>query len=361
MGRRKIEIKKIESKDRLMVTFSKRRAGLFKKAQQLSQLSGATIAVLVFSPAGKPFTFSSGGNFDETIASFQGGQVPESTSQPLWWETDLSSQPTGNPCTSSSDGNFDETFDSFLGDQVPEFTSQPLWWETNLSPNPPGTLSPPLLVETLMRRLLLFREVKSRIHIPTSVVGNRFELPTHRNPFTSSSGGNFDETIASSRRSSQNPHPNLCGSQVPESTSQPLWWETDLSSQSTGNPFTSSSGGNFDETIDSFLGVKSQNSHPNLCGSQVPESTSQPLWWETDLSSQPTRNPFISSSGGNFDETIASFQGGQVPESKSQPLWWEADLSRIADLDQLQACKESLLKLRENVLERIQQLQHPEM
>ena len=64
-----------------MVTFSKRRAGLFKKAQQLSQLSGATVAVLVFSPVGKPFTFSSGGNFDETIASFQGGQVPESSSQ----------------------------------------------------------------------------------------------------------------------------------------------------------------------------------------------------------------------------------------------------------------------------------------
>ena len=122
-----------------------------------------------------------------------------------------------------------------------------------------------------------------------------------------------------------------------------------MSFQPTGNPFTSSSGGNFDETI-----ASSQ-------GGQVPESTSQPLWWETDLSSQPTGNPFISSSGGNFDETIASFQGGQVPESKSQPLWWEADLSRIADLDQLQACKESLLKLRENVLERIQQLQHPEM
>ena len=89
MGRRKIEIKKIESKVRLMVTLSKRQAGLFKKAQQLSQLSGATIAVLVFSPAGKPFTFSSGGNFDETIASSQGDQVPESTSQPMWWEADL--------------------------------------------------------------------------------------------------------------------------------------------------------------------------------------------------------------------------------------------------------------------------------
>ncbi|XP_010658743.1 protein MADS AFFECTING FLOWERING 5 [Vitis vinifera] len=120
MGRRKIEIKKIESKVRLMVTLSKRQAGLFKKAQQLSQLSGATVVVLVFSPTEKPFTSSSGGNFDETIASFYGGQVPESTSQPLWWETDLSSQPTGKPFTSSSGGNFDETIASFHGESFRE-------------------------------------------------------------------------------------------------------------------------------------------------------------------------------------------------------------------------------------------------
>ena len=122
-----------------------------------------------------------------------------------------------------------------------------------------------------------------------------------------------------------------------------------MSFQPTGNPFTSSSGGNFDETI-----ASSQ-------GGQVPESTSQPLWWETDLSSQPIGNPFTSSSGGNFDETFDSFLGDQVPESTSQPMWWEADLNRIADLDQLQAYKESLLKLKENVLERIRQSQNPEM
>ncbi|WKA01275.1 hypothetical protein VitviT2T_019562 [Vitis vinifera] len=98
------------------------------------------------------------------------------------------------------------------------------------------------------------------------------------------------------------------GGQVSESTSQPLWWETDLSSQPTGNHFTSSSGGNFDETIAFFQ------------GRQVPESTSQPLWWETDLSSQPIGNPFTSSSGGNFDETFDSFLGDQVPESTSQPM-----------------------------------------
>lgn len=37
--------------------FSKRRAGLFKKAHELSVLCGAHLAVIVFSPAKKPFSF----------------------------------------------------------------------------------------------------------------------------------------------------------------------------------------------------------------------------------------------------------------------------------------------------------------
>ena len=73
-----------------MVTFSKQRAGLFKKAHELSQLCGVTVAVLVFSPAGMPFTFSSDGNFDETIGSFHRDELPESTSQYFGSETDLS-------------------------------------------------------------------------------------------------------------------------------------------------------------------------------------------------------------------------------------------------------------------------------
>ncbi|XP_042493575.1 agamous-like MADS-box protein AGL61 [Macadamia integrifolia] len=52
-GRRKIEIKKIESKNSRFVTFSKRRVGIFSKASELSILCGAEIAVLIFSPTGK--------------------------------------------------------------------------------------------------------------------------------------------------------------------------------------------------------------------------------------------------------------------------------------------------------------------
>ncbi|KAI8532587.1 hypothetical protein RHMOL_Rhmol11G0225100 [Rhododendron molle] len=57
MGRRKIKIAKIEIKNHLQVTFSKRRSGLFKKASELCTLCGVEIAIVVYSPAGKVFSF----------------------------------------------------------------------------------------------------------------------------------------------------------------------------------------------------------------------------------------------------------------------------------------------------------------
>ncbi|KAJ6792726.1 agamous-like MADS-box protein AGL62 [Iris pallida] len=56
-GRRKIEIKRIANDEARQVCFSKRRAGVFKKANELSVLCGAEVALVVFSPAGKPFSF----------------------------------------------------------------------------------------------------------------------------------------------------------------------------------------------------------------------------------------------------------------------------------------------------------------
>lgn len=58
LGRRKIEIKKIEKKSSLQVTFTKRRRGLFRKASELSILCGAEIAILIQSPAQKLFAFA---------------------------------------------------------------------------------------------------------------------------------------------------------------------------------------------------------------------------------------------------------------------------------------------------------------
>ncbi|CAA3016105.1 agamous-like MADS-box AGL62 [Olea europaea subsp. europaea] len=56
-GRRKIEIRKIDNKNSLQVTFSKRRTGLFKKAAETSLLCGANIVILIQSPGNKFFTF----------------------------------------------------------------------------------------------------------------------------------------------------------------------------------------------------------------------------------------------------------------------------------------------------------------
>ncbi|KAK3023818.1 hypothetical protein RJ639_044742 [Escallonia herrerae] len=59
MGRGKIEIKKIENVNSRQVTFSKRRAGLLKKAHELSVLCDSEVAVIIFSNTGKLFEFSS--------------------------------------------------------------------------------------------------------------------------------------------------------------------------------------------------------------------------------------------------------------------------------------------------------------
>ncbi|XP_068667642.1 MADS-box protein SVP-like [Aristolochia californica] len=48
-------MKKIENRQASQVTFSKRKKGLFKKAEQLSLLIGASILVVPFSPARKRF------------------------------------------------------------------------------------------------------------------------------------------------------------------------------------------------------------------------------------------------------------------------------------------------------------------
>jgi pheromone receptor transcription factor len=56
-GRQKIEMKKIENEDDRLITFSKRRSGIYKKASELVTLCGAEVGVVIFSPAGKPFSF----------------------------------------------------------------------------------------------------------------------------------------------------------------------------------------------------------------------------------------------------------------------------------------------------------------
>ncbi|KMT09268.1 hypothetical protein BVRB_6g133680 [Beta vulgaris subsp. vulgaris] len=59
MAREKIQIKKIDNTTARQVTFSKRRRGLFKKAEELSVLCDADVALVIFSATGKLFEYSS--------------------------------------------------------------------------------------------------------------------------------------------------------------------------------------------------------------------------------------------------------------------------------------------------------------
>ncbi|KAK2407652.1 agamous MADS-box protein AGL29 [Trifolium repens] len=57
MGHRKIPIARVKNSAARQVTFSKRRTGLFNKANELVTLCGAEIAIIVFSPGNRPYSF----------------------------------------------------------------------------------------------------------------------------------------------------------------------------------------------------------------------------------------------------------------------------------------------------------------
>ncbi|POO01535.1 MADS-box transcription factor [Trema orientale] len=63
MVKRRINIEKIENKEHRLVSFSKRRNGLFKKAHELSSLTGAQTAILVLSESGRPYFHASPPSF----------------------------------------------------------------------------------------------------------------------------------------------------------------------------------------------------------------------------------------------------------------------------------------------------------
>ncbi|XP_059076764.1 MADS-box transcription factor 31-like [Cryptomeria japonica] len=57
MVRGKVHLKKIENPVHRRVTFSKRKAGLLKKATELSVLCEAEVGLIIFSPTGKLFEY----------------------------------------------------------------------------------------------------------------------------------------------------------------------------------------------------------------------------------------------------------------------------------------------------------------
>lgn len=81
MGRQKLEMKKISHEGNLVVTFSKRRAGVFKKASELCALCGGEIAIIVFSPDNKRVYSFGHRNVKHVIDKYSAGENPNPTTE----------------------------------------------------------------------------------------------------------------------------------------------------------------------------------------------------------------------------------------------------------------------------------------
>ncbi|CAA7034738.1 unnamed protein product [Microthlaspi erraticum] len=71
MGRRKVEIKRIENKSSRQVTFCKRRNGLMEKARQLSVLCESSVATVIVSATGKLYSSSSGESMAKILKRYE--------------------------------------------------------------------------------------------------------------------------------------------------------------------------------------------------------------------------------------------------------------------------------------------------
>ncbi|KAK4360704.1 hypothetical protein RND71_019656 [Anisodus tanguticus] len=71
MGRGRVEMKRIENKISRQVTFSKRRSGLLKKTHEISVLCDAEVALIVFSPKGKLFEYSTESSMESILERYE--------------------------------------------------------------------------------------------------------------------------------------------------------------------------------------------------------------------------------------------------------------------------------------------------
>lgn len=69
MARGKVQMRRIENPVHRQVTFCKRRAGLLKKARELSVLCGADVGIIIVSGQGKLYELATNGYVFELMNS----------------------------------------------------------------------------------------------------------------------------------------------------------------------------------------------------------------------------------------------------------------------------------------------------
>nr|XP_016474587.1 PREDICTED: agamous-like MADS-box protein AGL62 [Nicotiana tabacum] len=81
MVRKSIRLAKIENQNNRLVTFLKRRNGVFKKENELVVMTGAEVGTIVCPQGSKPYSFGHP-NVNETINKYVGEERPPSPSSP---------------------------------------------------------------------------------------------------------------------------------------------------------------------------------------------------------------------------------------------------------------------------------------
>ncbi|KAL1531674.1 truncated transcription factor CAULIFLOWER A-like [Salvia divinorum] len=71
MGRGRVQLKRIENKINRQVTFSKRRSGLLKKANEISILCDADVGLIVFSTKGKLFEYATDSCMERILERYE--------------------------------------------------------------------------------------------------------------------------------------------------------------------------------------------------------------------------------------------------------------------------------------------------
>ncbi|KAA8524562.1 hypothetical protein F0562_010985 [Nyssa sinensis] len=89
MGRNKLTTKRIENPISRQVTYSKRKDGIVKKANELSVLCDTDVALIMFSPTGRLTNFASNGRVEDIFLRFI-NRPDELKGGPIWNEEYLS-------------------------------------------------------------------------------------------------------------------------------------------------------------------------------------------------------------------------------------------------------------------------------
>ncbi|KAL6207063.1 hypothetical protein ACLB2K_024308 [Fragaria x ananassa] len=101
-GKKKIDIEPISDYQSRMVAFTRRRTGLFKKAQKLEGISGSSIAIAVISETGQPYLHGSPSLLERALASTTTAASSSTATSTTTFEA------TGSSTTTATTGTFEE-------------------------------------------------------------------------------------------------------------------------------------------------------------------------------------------------------------------------------------------------------------